>query len=128
MHLPRRRTNLTLTSLLVLALAASAPVFAGIIELGLKGQKAGGSTFQVVIEGTVFTEGSHVVGEDVASIPQKARANIAPRPLYLATPPDPNNNPTLITVSRRRGGDPVSISIFIQDPNIGGTFVDQNAS
>jgi len=113
-----------LTSLLLVALGASVPSGAGIIELGVKGQKAKASTFQVIVEGQVFNEGSHVPGEDAASIADKVRANIDASPFYTAVIPDPNNNPTLITILKQPSGlEPNTIEVFIDDPNIGGTFV-----
>ncbi|MBI3448160.1 MAG: IPTL-CTERM sorting domain-containing protein [Acidobacteria bacterium] len=119
-----RRANVLAAAGLLLALVPYTLASAGIIELGRKGQLAGGSTFTVIVEGRTFSEGSHIVTENVASIAEKVRANIDASPFYTATIPDPTNNPTNITILRETGIEPYSLEVFISDPNIGGAFVD----
>jgi hypothetical protein len=124
---PGRGILALLAAVLLLGGAAVGESRAGIIELGLKGQKSTGSTFRVTIDGQDFDPNSHFATEDVALIAEDVRAKIDASPLYIATIPDPNN-PTLITVVRELGVTPVALSVFIQDGGIGGTFVDQGGS
>jgi len=113
----------------LICLVASSPALAtkGIIELGIAGQAAKLSTFQVFVDGQMFTEGSHLVGESSTSIAEKVRANIDASPAYVATIPDPNH-PTAIEVLKVSSGDLTSLEVFIDDPNIGGAFVESSDS
>lgn len=122
---PRRARRSTLAAALAFLLTGGL-TSAGIIELGHKGQKDLTSTYNVLVEGHLFTEGSHAVGDTVESIAEKVRANIDASPLYTATIPDPNN-PTNIVVLRETGIEPYSLEVFMVDTGIVGAFVDAGA-
>lgn len=124
-HRPRRRFACALASVFVVILAGWSQTLAkrGLIELGIATQPSCCSAFRVTVEGQVFTEGSHSVGETAASIADKVRANIDASPLYTATIPDPNCL-TCIQIEKQTGGEPTSLEVFIDDGGIGGGFVD----
>jgi len=120
-HRRRHHGPLPAVAVSLLALSAWSLSPAGIIELGVKGQKAGGSTFRVVIEGRVFTEGSHDPNEPVESIRDKIIANINASGTYTASAHNPSTLSAMLIM--RGSSEPNRLEVFVDDPNIVGAYI-----
>jgi len=108
--------------MILLGLGGWAYVRGGIVELGRKGQNAGGSVFQVIVEGNVFDDPNHLPGDAAEVILERIRLSIDTDMMYSASvyndPNDPLRN--AIRVTRQPSGDLASLGVFEDDLLISG--------